>query len=621
MMVEAGHFAICLAVVCALLQATALPLSGALKRPALAGLASLAAVVQAVAMVTAMAALIHAFAVSDFSVRVVVENSHTAKPMIYKIAAAWGHHEGSLLLWATMLALFGGLTAVWQQKLEHGLWLRLLTVQGALSFGVLGFVVLTSNPFDRVWPAPMEGFGLNPLLQDPGLAWHPPLLYVGTVGVSVAFAFAVAGLWHGRLDPAWARAVRGWTLLAWTFLTVGIAWGSEWAYAELGWGGWWFWDPVENSALMPWLVATALLHAVGNVERRQGLQAWVVLLAILGFAFSLLGMFLVRSGVLTSVHAFAADPLRGVYILGLFGIIVGGALALFAMRAADLKNHLPFAVVSRGSALMLNTVLLIVVTGVTLFGTLYPLLAEALELGRISVGAPFFNATVLPLMLPVFVLMAIAPLARQAADNWRRLAPMTGMIAGAGLAVGAGFAAFGVWAAIGFGLAAMITVGTAVMLWQSRTGLTRRRLAMGIAHFGVAVALAGMTGASQMASEAIGRVAPGESVTVAGHEFTLRQVSEVPGPNYIALRGVVEVSDGSQLQPEVRRYASPPQTTTEAAIATTLLDDTYAVIGDASDGKVVMRVFHKPLVVWIWAGAALMAFAGLLALSPRRRRT
>ncbi|MGE4527088.1 MAG: heme lyase CcmF/NrfE family subunit [Rhodospirillaceae bacterium] len=623
MIAEAGHFALILAAVLALVQAAAPGLAALFRRPGVAGLTGVAAAGQALAMAVAMAALIHAFAVSDFSVRVVFENSHTAKPMLYKVAAAWGHHEGSLLLWAALLSAFGGFTALWNQGLPGSMRLRVLAVQGLVSCGVLAFLELTSNPFDRLSPAPFEGRGLNPLLQDPGLAVHPPLLYVGTVGVSVAFAFAVAALWSGRIGPGWARAVRAWTLIAWIFLTAGIALGSAWAYAELGWGGWWFWDPVENSALMPWLTATALLHAVRGVERRGGAEGWVVLLAILGFGFSLLGMFLVRSGVLTSVHAFAADPLRGVFILMLFGLIEGGALALFAVRGHRLSGRIAFAPFSRDGALLLNTVLLIVATGVVLFGTVYPLLAEVLGIGRISVGAPFFDATVLPLLSPLIALMAIGPLMRPGRDNPRRLLRPAAIVGGVGLLAAAASAAWGGWAAAGFGLAAAVAAGTALLLWRSRRSLTRRGLGMAVAHLGVAVAIAGMTGGSQLASEAIARLPVGGSLSLGGKSFTLADVRAVPGPNYIATRARVEGPGGLVLTPETRRYENPPQTTTEAAIVSTPFGDTYAVIGEGGPGGAVLRMFEKPLLPWLWASSVLMCMGGglaLLARLPRLRR-
>ncbi len=621
MIVEAGLFAVILAGVLAALQALALPAARLAGRPALAGLIPAAAAAQALAMLAAMAALVYAFVVSDFSVRVVFENSHTAKPMLYKVSAAWGHHEGSLLLWAALLSLFGGLTAFWRQGLPAAMRLRVLAVQGLLSFGVLAYVVLTSNPFDRLLPAPFEGRGLNPLLQDPGLAFHPPLLYVGSVGVSVAFAFAIAALWRGELGPGWARAVRFWTLVAWVFLTAGIALGSAWAYAELGWGGWWFWDPVENSALMPWLTATALIHAVRGVERKGGVEGWVVLLAILGFGFSLLGMFLVRSGVLTSVHAFAADPLRGLFILGLFAAIEGGALVLYALRGHRLRSHVAFAPVSRDGALLLNTVLLLVATGVVLFGTVYPLLAESLGLGRISVGAPFFDATVMPLMVPVVVLMTFGPMMKAGRDDLRRLAPRLGWIALAALAGGAVGMIWTWKAAVGFGLAAAVAAGVALAVGRRRP--TRRGLGMAIAHLGFAVALAGITGGSQLAAEAIARLPVGGSVHAGGRDFTLAEVREVPGPNYIATRARV-TAPGIDLTPEIRAYETPPQTTTEAAVRSTLLGDTYAVIGDPTPEGTVVRVFLKPLLPWLWAGAAMMSLGGGLALtarmSPSRRR-
>jgi cytochrome c-type biogenesis protein CcmF len=622
MIVEAGHFALLLALAFALVQVLALPAARRFARPGLAGAAPAAAAAQAVAMAAAMAALIHAFAVSDFSVRVVAENSHTAKPMLYKVAAAWGHHEGSLLLWATLLAAFGGILALWRQGLPAATRLYTLAAMGGIGTGVLAFIEFTSNPFDRLSPAPIEGRGLNPLLQDPGLAVHPPLLYVGSVGVSVAFALAVAALLRGNLGPGWARAARFWTLVAWIFLTVGIALGAAWAYAELGWGGWWFWDPVENSALLPWLSAAALLHALGGVERRGGAEAWAVLLAILGFSFSLLGMFLVRSGVLTSVHAFAADPRRGVFILALFAVIAGGAFVLFAVRGGRLSRHVAFAPLSRDGARLLGTVLLIVAAGVVLFGTLYPLLAEALNLGRLSVGAPFFDATVLPLLAPAVALMAVGPPLRPGRDDWRRVWRGAAAVTAAGLVAAGLSVRWGVWAAAGFGLAAMLTAGCAATLWSERRALSRRRLGMVLAHFGLAVGLAGITGGSQLAAEGIAALPEGGALTVAGRRFVLASVVEVPGPNYLARRAEIVEAGGPTLRPEARLYETPRQTTGEAAIVSTPSGDTYAVIGEADDaGRWVVRVFLKPLLPWLWAGSALMAAGGALALSARAAPT
>ncbi len=618
MTVEAGHFALLLALAFALVQALALPVARLAARPGLAGVAPAAAAAQAVAMAVAMAALVHAFAGSDFSVRVVAENSHTAKPMLYKVAAAWGHHEGSLLLWATLLAAFGGVFALWRQGLPAATRLYTLAALGVVGVGVLAFVALASNPFDRLSPAPIEGRGLNPLLQDPGLAFHPPLLYVGSVGVSVAFALAVAALLRGNLGPGWARATRFWTLVAWIFLTVGIALGAAWAYAELGWGGWWFWDPVENSALLPWLSAAALLHALGGVERRGGAEAWAVILAILGFSFSLLGMFLVRSGVLTSVHAFAADPLRGVFILALFAAIAGGALVLFALRGGRLSRHVAFAPLSRDGARLLGTVLLIVAAGVVLFGTVYPLLAEALNLGRLSVGAPFFDATVLPLLAPVVALMAVGPLLRPGRDAARRIWPTFVAVAAVGLAAAGLSARWGGWAAAGFGLAAMLAAGCAAVLWAERRTLSRRRLGMVVAHLGLAVGLAGITGGSRLAAEGIAALPEGGALSVAGRDFVLASVIEVPGPNYLARRAEIVEAGGVVLRPEARLYETPRQATSEAAIVSSPWGDTYAVIGESdASGRWVVRMFVKPLLPWLWAGAVLMAAGGALALTAR----
>lgn len=643
MIAEIGHYAIALALMLAAVQGT-LPLIGAHRSDAaLMGVAGPAARGQFLFVALAFGALTYAYVVSDFSVALVTDNSHTLKPMLYKIAGVWGNHEGSMLLWILILALFGLMVAEFGRNLPAGLRARVLAVQGLIGTGFLAFLLFTSNPFLRLDPAPFEGQGLNPLLQDPGLAFHPPFLYLGYVGFSMAFSFAVAALIEGRVDPAWARWVRPWTLVAWTALTIGIALGSWWAYYELGWGGWWFWDPVENASFLPWLVGTALLHSALVVERRDTLKSWTVLLAIIAFGMSLLGTFLVRSGVLTSVHTFATDPERGVFILGLLIVVIGGGLALYAVRAPALKGGGLFAPVSREGALVLNNLLLATAAAVVLLGTLYPLMLDAVDGGKVSVGAPFFNATFVPLMVPLLIACPIG-----AMMAWKR-GDLTGVLGRLKIAV---LAALGVAlctvvidgdtdivAALAMGVAAWLVAG-AVLDLAERTGLFRmpfgdtlRRAAnlprsawgTAIAHSALGIMVAGITASSSWQTERIQIVRPGDVVELAGYEVTFRGAGNVPGPNYTALRGTFDLTAGDRkiatLYPEKRSYPAEKSNTTEAAIHTTPLADVYVVLGDA-DGKGgwATRIYHNPLVPWIWAGAIFMAVGGMVSLSDRRLR-
>ncbi|MFD1333559.1 heme lyase CcmF/NrfE family subunit [Methylopila musalis] len=643
MIAETGHYALVLALALALLQSV-LPIWGARTRDAaLMGLSGPLAYGQLFFVAVSFAALTHAYVTSDFSVVNVVENSHSAKPLIYKISGVWGNHEGSLLLWVLILVLFSALVAFFGKNLPDRLRADVLGVQAMISVAFLLFVLLTSNPFARLDPAPMEGQDLNPLLQDPGLAIHPPLLYIGYVGFSMAFSFAVAALIEGRVDAAWARWVRPWTLAAWLFLTLGIAMGSYWAYYELGWGGFWFWDPVENASLMPWLSGTALLHSAVVMEKREALKVWTVLLALLTFALSLLGTFLVRSGVLTSVHAFAVDPARGVAILIILIVFVGGSLALYALRAPTLKQGGMFAPVSREGALVLNNLFLTAATAAVFVGTLYPLALEAVTGEKISVGPPFFNNTFGPLMLPVMLVMPFAPLLAWKRGDVARAA--RGMVYAVGLAVVAtalvaGFVRGGpTLAPLGVGLALFGLVGAFAELVE-RSKLFRAPFAESVrrlrgapsstwgsafAHAGMGVTLLGVVAATAWPSEAVVALKPGQSVSISGYELTFEGVSQRPGPNFTSTVAAVTVrKDGAvvrRLEPSRRLYAARQMDLTEASIATFGLSQLYASMGESrGDDATALRVTYKPLVTLIWFGAVIMALGGGLSLADRRLR-
>ncbi len=644
MIVELGHFALILALVVAGGQAI-LPMWGATKGyPRLMAVGSQAAYIQLVLIVVAFLALMYAYVTSDFTVLNVAKNSHSLQPMLYKISGVWGNHEGSLVLWVLILALFGAIVAAFGRNLPPGLKARTLAVQGMIAFGFLLFAVVTSNPFKRIFPPPENGQQLNPLLQDPGLAFHPPMLYTGYVGFSIVFSFAVAALIEGRVDAAWARWVRPWTLLAWIFLTFGIALGSWWAYYELGWGGWWYWDPVENASLIPWLSGTALLHSAIVVEKRDALKTWTILLAIVTFGMSLIGTFLVRSGVLTSVHAFATDPDRGIFILGLLVIAIGGSLSLYAWRAPTLKGGGLFAPISREGSLVLNNLLLATATTTVLLGTLYPLFMEALGGGKVSVGPPYFNATFIPLMLPMIAALGIGPMLA-----WKR-----GDLKGVLMRLKVAFALtvataviFGVvlWGRSIFGvlgLALAVWLGAAVLTefaervgvrkgggpadwWRRAKSLPRASYGMTVAHLGLAVAIVGMTGSTLWEKESIQTMQPGDSVTVSGYTYTFQGAEMVEGQNYDALRGHFTVSSGDEviarMAPEKRKYMVSGRTTTEAAIRTRPLGDLFAVIGDPQEnGGFVTRLYFKPVVAWIWMGTFLMGLGGMVSLTDRRLR-
>jgi len=641
MITELGHFALVLALGVAIIQ-TVLPLLGAHRGDVrLMALAGPAASVQFVLVLVAFAALTIAFVTSDFSLRLVVLNSHTAKPMLYKISGVWGNHEGSLLLWVLILALFGACAGWFGANLPMRLRARVIAVQGSIGVAFLVFMLLTSNPFLRLEFPPMNGDDLNPLLQDPGLAFHPPFLYLGYVGLSMAFSFAVAALIEGRVDAAWARWVRPWTLAAWVFLTLGIALGSWWAYYELGWGGFWFWDPVENASLMPWLFAAALVHSAIVVEKRESLKAWTILLAILAFGFSLIGTFIVRSGVITSVHAFANDPERGVYILLILGIFMGGALVLFAMRAGAMESKGVFALVSRESALVANNILLAVSSLVVFVGTIWPLLAEILFDRTLSVGEPFFNAAFTPFMVALAVILPVG-----SAMPWKRgqmrprLLPLRGA---AMLAVACGALVFAMQTGrsglgpIGAALAIWVVAGALTDLWQ-RTGrgdvagrlgrmmrLPRADWGKTTAHIGLGITVFAVAAMNAWVTEDIRVVPVGGSYPLGSYEVTLVGVAEVPGPNYLATVAELRVTRGGDevavLFPEKRFYPVQGMPTTEAGIDQGLTRDLYLVLGDAQDGGgYAVRSYIKPFAGWIWLGAIVMSLGGTLSLTDRRYR-
>ena len=635
---ELGHFALALACAIAGAQA-AIPLWGAWRgdRRMIAAAPALA-VGQLLALAAAAACLVWSAVTDDFSVQNIAENSHTLKPLLYKVTGTWGNHEGSILLWALILALCGGAVATFGRRLPGALRARVIGVLGATSVGFLLFALTSSNPFARLWPPPLNGQDMNPLLQDPGLAFHPPILYAGYVGFAVPFAFAVAALLEGRVDAAWGRWVRPWTLLSWSLLTGGIALGSWWAYYDLGWGGFWFWDPVENASLMPWLTGTALLHSAIVVEKREALKVWTVLLAIGTFALSLSGTFLVRSGILNSVHSFASDPGRGVFILGLLAVLIGGSLLLFALRAPALSTGGLFAPVSREGALVLNNVLLCSICAVVVTGTMYPLFTDLLGGDKLSVGAPFFNATVLPLCIPLFAAMTVAPLL-----PWKRarLGPaLLHLWWAALLAAGLGaWQAFGNGAAIGLAFAgaawlvagAFAEIAERVRLFRIpvRDSLSRlgglRLSAWGAAlgHAGLGVTVAGIAGMS-LAVEKVALLRPGQSEVVGGYTWTLEGLSDGAGSNYSERMATIAVSrDGrpvTMLSPSRRNFPVQRITTTEARIHTDGFQDLYAVLGEERDGAAVLRLHRNPLAPWIWFGALIMAAGGGLSLADRRTR-
>ncbi len=643
MIVEVGHFALVLALVVALAQST-LPLIGAhVGHGGLIAFARSAALVQFFAIATAFGALMHAYVTSDFSVANVVANSHSAKPLIYKISGVWGNHEGSLLLWVLILALFGAAVVLFGRRLPAAFTARVLAVQAIIASGFLAFSLFTSNPFTRLLPAPADGQGLNPLLQDIGLALHPPFLYLGYVGFSMAFSFAVAALIEGKVDAVWARWVRPWTLAAWCFLTVGIALGSWWAYYELGWGGWWFWDPVENASFMPWLAGTALVHSAIVVEKRDSLKTWTILLAIITFSLSLLGTFLVRSGVLTSVHAFASDPARGVFVLAFLCFVVVGSLTLFAFRAPAMKGGGIFAPVSREGALVLNNILLATACATVFLGTLYPLFLDVVSGQKVSVGPPYFNATFGPIMAVLLIAMAVGPML-----PWKRgdLLATSQRLFWAALAAALAALAIlimrsdGPWlAAAGMALGVWLMTGVAVEMaqrvklfraplrhsWRRAKSLPRSAWGMTLGHLGMGAVVLGIVAVTSWQSEKLEVMQPGQSVKIAGFEFIFEGARPIAGPNYSAIQGRFRVESAGRLvalmTPEARTYAHPPMETTEAAIRPHPSGDLYVVIGDPTgDGGWSTRIYHKPMIHWIWVGALVMVLGGMVSLSDRRHR-
>jgi cytochrome c-type biogenesis protein CcmF len=642
MVPEIGQFALILALLLALVQGT-LPILGAQR-----GIASWMALARPVAqgqflfVAAAFACLAYSFVTNDFSVLNVANHSNSRLPVHYRLAATWGSHEGSLLLWVLMLTVWTLAVTLASRHLPQEMVARVLGVMGLVNVGFLLFMLTTSNPFERLFPAAADGRDLNPLLQDPGMVFHPPMLYMGYVGFSVAFAFAIAALLGGRLDATWARWSRPWTTAAWCFLTLGIMIGSWWAYYELGWGGWWFWDPVENASFMPWLVGTALVHSLAVTDKRGSFKAWTVLLAICAFSLSLLGTFLVRSGVLTSVHAFATDPRRGVFILAFLAVVIGGSLALFAARAPKVGVGGKFDMVSRESMLLVNNVLLIVAAGSVLLGTLYPLFLDALSGGttKISVGPPYFEAVFVPIMTPLVFLMGVGPLARwkeaRLPDLWTRLKWALGVSLATALALPFVAGSWKPLVSFGLLLALWLVAATVVNVKERirnlHGGLAARLASqprgywgMTLAHLGIAVFIVGVTLVKGYETERDVRMAVGDTVQVGGYTFRFDGVRDVPGPNYRASRGAVDVSrDGRSIEtlhPEKRIYTAQQMPMTEAAIDTGPFGDIYVSLGDpVGDGSWAVRVYHKPFVTWIWFGCILMALGGFIALTDRRYR-
>ena len=631
MIPEIGHYALILALCIALIQGV-LPLVGAhqgrrewlvLARPA----------AQTVFFLLAIAFLVLAwsFYVNDFSVLYVAEHSNSQLPVVYRLGAVWGGHEGSLLLWIFLLSTWTILVAQLSQALDEFMVARVIGVLGLVTSGLLLFVLTTSNPFMRLLPAAQDGRSLNPLLQDPGLVFHPPMLYMGYVGFSVAFAFAIASLLSGRLDAAWARWSRPWTTAAWVFLTLGIALGSWWAYYELGWGGWWFWDPVENASFIPWLVGTALLHSLAVTEKRGSFKSWTVLLAITAFSLSLLGTFLVRSGVLTSVHAFATDPRRGIFILIFLALVVGSSLTLYALRAPKSSSGSKFSASSRETFILLGNVFLVVSAGSVLLGTLYPLLIDALHLGKISVGPPYFNSVFVPIMIPLLVLMGIGPW-----THWKKTDLLTvikhlwlaGLVAVlAGITIPLIMGEFTWLAGLGFLLAFwVIASGCLQIARQAKIGKpTRSFMGMQVAHLGIAIFVIGVTMVGAYQEEKDVRMSAGETVAVGGYTIQLQGVNVAPGPNYQAMRGSFLLMKNGKVEttlyPEKRSYFSSTMPMTEAAIDAGLTRDVYVSLGEElADKSWAVRVYYKPFVDWIWGGCLLMALGGVLAMSDKRYR-
>jgi cytochrome c-type biogenesis protein CcmF len=641
MSIELGHFALILAFAIATVSAVGGYLfwrSG--QRIAL--VLSQGAVLQFILVILAFASLIQAFVTSDFSLLLAANNSHSLKPLIFKISGVWGNHEGSMVLWISILVAFGAMVAAFGRRLPSDLLTLVLATQSLLTAAFAGFTIFTSNPFARLIPAPLEGNDLNPVLQDIGLAIHPPLLYAGYVGFSICFSFAVAALVSGRIDQAWARWVRPWTMLSWTFLTLGIAMGSYWAYYELGWGGWWFWDPVENASFMPWLAGTALLHSALVMEKRNALKIWTIFLSIITFSLSLLGTFLVRSGILTSVHTFASDPTRGLVILTLLALVIGGAFALFAFRAASLRQGGLFAPVSREGALILNNLFLATAVGAVLVGTLYPLLLDALTGTTISVGAPFFNLTFGALMAPLLLVLPFGPLLA-----WKR----ADIVAAAQRLIGAGalaiFAAILI-SALGGATISLAPIGLLLGFWvafgaiaelvdrskigriplgesaRRLAGLPRTAWSTAIAHFGIGITVLGIVATTAWETELVTTLNPGESAELSGYIVAFDSFEAVQGPNYVSDEGRFTVTapggETRQMLADRRTYVASGMPTTEAAIETYGFSQLYLQLGEPLDDTHVVRIWHKPYITLIWLGAVLMALSGVLSLTDRKLR-
>jgi cytochrome c-type biogenesis protein CcmF len=640
MIPEIGQFALIIALWLALLQGI-LPIVGAARSSAvLMGIARPLAVGQFVFIAIAFGCLTAAFVGNDFSVLYVAQHSNSQLPVVYRVSAIWGGHEGSLLLWTLLLTLWTVAVALFSKHLPEEMVARVIGVMGLVAVGFLMFMLLTSNPFDRLLPAAMEGRDLNPLLQDPGLVIHPPMLYMGYVGFSVAFAFALSALLGGKLDATWARWSRPWTTVAWVFMTIGIALGSWWAYYELGWGGWWFWDPVENASFMPWLVGTALMHSLAVTEKRGAFKSWTVLLAIAAFSLSLLGTFLVRSGVLTSVHAFATDPKRGVFILSFLVVVIGASLLLFAWRAPKIGLGGKFELVSRESMLLTNNVLLSVASASVFLGTLYPLFMDALGFGKLSVGPPYFHTVFVPLMVPMVMMMGLGPIARwkQASlpDIWQRVrwalaaSVVIALLLPFALGLWTPLIALGMWLAAWLAITSLLDLRRRVAgegsLWQRLKQPSLSYYGMQFAHLGVAVFIVGVTMVKGYETERDVRMDVGDTLEAGGYVFRFEGAREKQGPNYVAAEGRMSVSkDGklvTELFPEKRQYNASGMPMTEAAIQTGVFRDLYVSLGEQiPDSEAwAVRVYIKPFVDWIWAGCLFMALGGILAISDRRYR-
>ncbi len=638
MIPEIGNFSLIIALAVALFLAT-VPLYGAQKNNLqLMQFSRYAVVAQFFFVLVSFLALVYSFAIDDFSVRYIATNSNSALPMIYKISAVWGDHEGSFLLWLLILSIWSMAVAYFSKSLPISMTSRVLAVMGMLSIGFLLFIIFTSNPFERLFPAPMDGRDLNPLLQDPGLAIHPPMLYMGYVGFSVVFSITIAGLISGQLDSAWARWSRPWTVIAWVFLTLGIALGSWWAYYELGWGGWWFWDPVENASFMPWLIGTALLHSLIVTEKRGAFKSWTVLLSLMAFSLSLLGTFLVRSGVLVSVHAFASDPTRGSFILAFLVLVIGGSLMLYAIRGSSMSGGGHFNLFSKDTFMLLGNILLSVACAMVLLGTLYPLLDQMIDLGKLSVGEPYFNAVFVPIMLPALVIMSMAPLMRWKSDCFDRVFKQ--MLIPLAVALSVGIALFfiekgSVMISVSVGLAALI-VSSVVMSFinwvkSKSVGSTLKKIplsfyGMNLAHIGVAVFIVGVTFTESMSLQKDLRMEQGDTISLGGYAFTFEGASSHQGPNYIAYEGAVSIidPDGESigvLTPQKRVYQVRGMPMTEAGIDAGLFRDLFVALAEQlENGAWSLRIYYKPFIRWIWLGCILMALGGFIAVMDKRYR-